>query len=643
MNLTPLLTGLWATILAGLQLCGWMGLGFWFISEATEIEIGAPLAVLVGSGITSAMYAVCAGTGQLTLSITLDVLLCALGAAVHWRRVVEALLWTGTSIASIWPRRRWLEVIGLGTVAAYWIVSIAPPRDADVLRYHLTHIRQIIAEGSWKPVPDYHYALPFGWSLNYLPFERFHLSQAAHLLNFGLWLLAVALLVSIIRRFYTPGAAILFCALFVYSPQMMKAATTAHADMYITFATLAIGILMMGLPRLGAEGFALLGFAGWISANSRYQGIGLGIAVSVIAVVVVVRRRLYREGLWFLAGASGAILLSAPFYIFNYLAFRNPFWPIAVPEINGVTTYADQVAAFYTSALTGHLALVPVLKAIWYLIIRPDVFPLPLFALVLPPFFLFLRPRHARYVVGLMGLFFVIWTLSQPVLFYRYCLMLAPLVLIGGAVGLYEWHPFPGFTKTMIAGLMVCIAGAAAFQAVYVRHFLSYAVTGDAAAFHRFTWFYEPYQWVNQTTARDASFLVVVSYGETYYLDRFYRRADPWSSGVVDWPKVETAGDLNRFLDRMGYQYFIYEDKDWSAQIGGEHMSWVVKSAIASGELREVASFGVPLGTIGILSELGLRPATVTTTVRILQPAGSKERSGWAAKNRTPPTVGGTL
>ena len=53
----------------------------------------------------------------------------------------------------------------------YWLNAIVPPRDADVMRYHLAHVRQIARDGAWIAVPDFHYAIPFGWTLNFLPYE----------------------------------------------------------------------------------------------------------------------------------------------------------------------------------------------------------------------------------------------------------------------------------------------------------------------------------------------------------------------------------------------------------------------------------------------------------------------------------------
>src|SRR5947208_15321187 len=100
MNFTPLLMGVWATLLAVLQTAGWMAIGFRFVSEEVEVETAAPIAILIGSGITSAIYAACAGAGHLGVSIALDVLLCAIGLGFYWRRVGLAFAWAGRSIAA---------------------------------------------------------------------------------------------------------------------------------------------------------------------------------------------------------------------------------------------------------------------------------------------------------------------------------------------------------------------------------------------------------------------------------------------------------------------------------------------------------------------------------------------------------------
>ncbi|HXA52185.1 MAG TPA: hypothetical protein VNV86_17835 [Candidatus Acidoferrum sp.] len=628
MSPIPLFTGVLATLLASLQMLCWIAIGSIFVPETVEEEAGAPAMVLIGSAITTAIYAVFASRGELPAGFGLNLLLCV--GALAWRRtrVFRCVQWIAGSLAEIWKGRRWTGVTCACVLGVYWIVAIGPPRDADVMRYHLAHIRQILAEGSWLPIADYHYALPFGWSMNYLPFERLNLPQAAHLVNLAVWIVSMAVLASMVRRFYSKAAVVMVFALFVAAPQIMKAATSAHADMYIAFSVLAISVIAMRLAQRGSAELSLLGFVAWIAANTRYQALGIGLAVSVIVGIAVLRRRVSWSGLSaYVLGTSAALLLSAPFYWFNWRAFHNPVWPIAVPLFNGAGHYADRVAAFYTASLTGHLSAASVAMGIFNLVRRPDVFPLPLLLVTLPIVYLVWKPLGVRYLVGILSTFFVLWALSQPVLFYRYSIMLTPMVVLGWAAVLYTWRPEWFLNRALQAALVLVAVGGVAFELTYSRHFVQYAVTGDGAAFHRFTWFYQPFQWANRETTADSKFLVMVTSGGTYYLHRDYRRADPWASGVIDWPAISTPRELDRVLAQNGYRYLIYEDKDWTHELGGKDMSAVMKSAIEAGTLREVAAFREPLSSIGILSELGLRPQTTMTQVRILQRSVAQTRT----------------
>ena len=90
------------------------------------------------------------------------------------------------------PAAKWV-LYPLGMIA--WIYAIAPPRDGDVMRYHLAHIRQIASDGAWKSIADITYAFPFSWTLNYLPFELLGLPQTAQLTNLGLGVLVLVTLV----------------------------------------------------------------------------------------------------------------------------------------------------------------------------------------------------------------------------------------------------------------------------------------------------------------------------------------------------------------------------------------------------------------------------------------------------------------
>jgi len=46
------------------------------------------------------------------------------------------------------------------------------------------------------------------------------------------------------------------------------------------------------------------------------------------------------------------------------------------------------------------------------------------------------------------------------------------------------------------------------------------------------------------------------------YLDRQGRRADPWLSGEVDWPRVASPAALDSLMSRERYAYVIFNDRN---------------------------------------------------------------------------------
>ena len=171
------------------MLGAWIAIGSVFLSRFQSSDgVTGPAAILIGSGITSFMLALfCAaglvGTG--TIAVGAFALLMII---IRWRRMW--VIASGILDPFVALTRQWLVLLaGLALWGIVWAAAISPPRSADAMRYHLAHIRQIVTDGRWERIADYHYALPFGWSLSYLPFEMLGLPQGSQLL--GLSLLAV--------------------------------------------------------------------------------------------------------------------------------------------------------------------------------------------------------------------------------------------------------------------------------------------------------------------------------------------------------------------------------------------------------------------------------------------------------------------
>ncbi len=627
--------GMLATLLAALQLAGWLAVGQAIVRD--DDGAAAPVALLLGHALCAALTAGLAAAGLLGPAIALPAALCL--AALAWRRraVWRAARALGARLGELaWPRAgeaprakaqapplpgRPLGIaappsprvprpasLALLIPLAYWLVALAPPRDADVLRYHLAHVRQILQDGAWLPIADYHYALPFGWSLTYLPFEAAGLPVAAHMLNLGLLAAALATLFALLRRYADAPLARLLALAFAGHTAVLHMGTTARADMHLVFVVLAAAALLLRLAEGGPFGprqAAMLGFAAWVGAQSRYQAVALGLAVSAVALRYALRRGLgARAAAAYLGGAAAAAALAAPFYLFNWAGLGNPVWPLLIERLNQPPAYADLVAQAYSGSLNGALAPATLLGGLGRLLVSPVAFPVPIAALLLLPAALRWRGEPTAAMALLAGAFLALWAVAQPRLYPRFSLMLLVPSLLGWAPLLARWwRAGPPLRPLVRVGLAAPLALFGGLNLVYAYDYLAYAVTGDAGRFHAHTWFKPTYDWFNAATAGDARPLVVVTSAQSYYLERAHRRGDPRFAGVVDWAAVGDSAALAEAMARGGFTHLIYEAADWSRLPGGRQMMGAVAGAVADGTLRELARFDERLSTSRLLRE----------------------------------------
>ncbi len=549
-DLHPLVAGVIATLLAAFALAASVAIGSILLPRPIRDsgEIGLVASLLIGSGLTGFAYAIMTRAGQIDAAILL-VAIVGLAALVLKRATVgDMIAAVASQYSMVFRSSRLLRLVAIPVGALLWLYAIGPPRDGDVMRYHLAHVRQIISDGSWQTIADYHYAFPFGWTLNYLPFERLHLPQAAGLVNVGLWLLVVAGLLRLSRRARSPRIAALFVAAFFVHPFVIRTFATAMADAYVAW----------------------------------------GLAVTVIFAFHAVRHSSWRDLRRFFIGAISAAILAGPFYIANLRGLKNPVWPLLVPEINGTASYADRVAAAYTATMTGSHDPAQLIQRAWELFSTPPLLPLALILVLIALAALVASDVRYRRVAILGTLFLVLWVAMEPRLFPRHVLLLLPLGPLLCVPLLDRFTRWPRAVRVTQQLLAVAIIGMVAVSAALSWDYVRYALTGDAARYHRFTWYYPVYEWVNRNTPPDARLLVITYSGHSYYLDRPYRRADPWLSGVVDWSRISSPEDLKSVLRHGGYRYVIYDDRDWRTFYGGELMSLAIKSAVARGILVPV-------------------------------------------------------
>jgi hypothetical protein len=547
-------------------------------------------ALVVGSGISAMLLASISWAVSVNAALVTDVVVGVIALVLEWREVTRVL---GDGRATIAALARESRLAGSALVVAfsfYWLNAIAPPRDGDVVRYHLAHIAQIVRDGKWMPIADYHYALPFGWTFNYLPFQAANIPQAAHMLNAIVVLLIALTLMSFAKGSRHPSTVRAAAVAFVLHPAVLKAGTTAFADAYSMLVVLTAAVLISrhrDEPDSRSIAF-LAGFVSWIGIQSRYQLIAFGIAATLAFLWGQGRGQRKSELLRFALGAAIALVVASPFYLMNLHEFGNPVWPFFAGR--GLhPSYADVIAQAYQRSQTGAHSIIELSRGLRRLIEARDMFPIPIFV-GLAVAVGWLRRRAVSIPLLVVATSFIaLWIVAQPALFPRFVLYFFPLgllialELIGNATATAA--------RVSTVGLVVAALTLAVADVAYATDNLEYVSSGDRNTFHRYTWYYPVYQWINTRMPPDARFAVIVWSGYSYYLDRQYRRADPWLSGEVDWDRIGGAQALDSVLARRNIDYVVYENRDWTAFHGGARMTRVIGESVRKGTLVPLHKF----------------------------------------------------
>ncbi|HAH07212.1 MAG TPA: hypothetical protein DCM05_11940 [Elusimicrobia bacterium] len=591
---TPvILKGFAAAILGGITLWGWASLGSLLISELEDGPVEPFLfSLLLGSSVSAFLLSTLCALGCVQAAVWLGFSLPICSIFIAGKRSGRAVASLCNDCYPILNRHKpFCLIISIIAIISFFD-SMAAPRDGDVMRYHLAHIRQIIQDGRWVFIPDVHYAFPFGWSFCFLPFERIGLPETAHMLNFGLWILIIATLTRTASSHGSAAVSIL-PALLLTHPMVLKMATTAHADMLLIFTACLVAQILVDsapLPPTSATCFAL-GFTSWVGLQSRYQAAAIGIAAAAAAMIKY-RQSTRAENHWgaYLAGSFFALSLCLPFLAMNALGGRNPFWPIFSSFQEPI--YANRVASSFLSTFNGNLSFHALAHGVSSLLGSIYVFPLPLLSiLILVVCTASLTARSSsKAPLVFIGGYYLVWALSQPTLYSRFILPLIPILSLLLTLNLPEFfaasRPLPT-VRWLTAIAFMSLVGNAAYSVDLLR----YVVTGNSMAYHRYTNYYPAYQWIDSHTPRDARFLVIIRSGQSYYLNRAHRRADPILTGEIDWQRMTTTDDLISLLHSGHFTHILWNDTDWSRAHGGDRMVSLMRSAVESGDLKEIVGF----------------------------------------------------
>ena len=621
-----MLPALLAIVLGAGRLFGIAAFGRALLRRRRAPWLTIPLAILAGGAGLGVLYSILLWLGWRNAAIAADmaamlaaVVLRGRQTALEMRRLLEPLL-------ALVRRNRWTLAIALAIGAVYLFNAAMPVRDTDALRYHLAHIAQIDREGSWSSIAVVHYAFPFAWQATFLPFVHVGLPEATQVVDVGLWLVAVAAVVAQrgVQRIGTAGLLVL--AVVALSPLAIGTATTPNADAFTLLSALVVALLFVGrTPDASGVGFGeatALGFAAWVGVGTRYQAAAIGIAATLVALTWLAHSDRWVTLLGFVEGAVLAWVLAAPFFLANAVWFGNPVWPLrAVPAR---ADYAATVGAYYSFSWHGPLSIGFVARSLAALLTAPAAAPVPLLLLAGCVAAVFTRgpeSRSSRRVALFSTLFMLVWVFAQPMLYPRFV-----VYLIGPALVLALRHAsilergVARYVWTTLLAAAGCALGAYALAGVAVD--VRGLVAGGREALRASTWYYPAYKWLDDSTAADARVLAITRSEETFYLDRYYRRADPAASAEIDWPAIHDGTALAATLSQRRFDYVLIDSTSSGEAPGAGTLRTAIADAVRQGALVEVRRFRL------WLTRSRFRRTGYATTAIIYRVVAARETQG---------------
>jgi hypothetical protein len=221
--------------------------------------------------------------------------------------------------------------IALLAVLIAWVGAVAPEVECDALWYHLWMPRLWLEQG--RPVDlvhEYISLYPLTWELIFSAGMVFGGPVAAKLLHFVCLPLVGLLAYQLTRRFMPRASPWLAVALCVTIPMVLWEATTAYVDLALALLT---GLVVYALLRY-AENRQWQ----WLALATLNLGLALatkhlGMFVLVLAVgglalrLWLQERNLIRALTPALLLGGLSLLIPLPWYIRNWLASGNPFFP----------------------------------------------------------------------------------------------------------------------------------------------------------------------------------------------------------------------------------------------------------------------------------------------------------------------------
>jgi hypothetical protein len=330
----------------GWQVCHWMGVSF----AGNE---GLIWSTGIGLGVFGLVVLVAGVLGGVT-RWTFVLLLCAM-AVLSWsgfRAIARSIV----ALRSVVRPRRGLGIYLASMLLLTLLVALSPPLDWDGLFYHLTVPRLYIEQGRIAPVTDIpHQYFPGLMEMLYLAAMALKGDVAAKLLHFVYLLLLGGGIYVLSQRHLGAGYGWQAVAAYASIPMVFVLGSWAYNDLALAFYQVASLYALLNWFRNRGGAWLLLSalFCG-LAMGLKYTSFVCPVAGLLFTCWHMARARAHWSA-WIRALAifcCVALIVAAPWYVFNLAFTGNPVYPFAY-GIFGGRDWDGWRAAWYARAGTG--------------------------------------------------------------------------------------------------------------------------------------------------------------------------------------------------------------------------------------------------------------------------------------------------
>lgn len=464
----------------------------------------------------------------------------------------------------------YVKIIVIFNILLFMTFSYAPPRNADSMRVWLAKVNDIILNGEKIIRPYAHYNTPDAFTLYHLPIIQIGDGQLFQLSLLACFASILVLLIKI-NHLYNKISFVNICVLlFIFNPLITLGATTIITDLPVILSFAGV-IYSMIIYNKGNKSHAII-------LVFIFLAFGLNIKYNALMIVPAFIYWAFtnikiNDFKYFSSGVYLAILLalinSIYPYLLNYFQIGNPVWPALNYTFQTHIYEFDITAKHFTQNFIQDERNISDLFISFYNLLTMPYHINPLIILLLP--FLFQRFKYVSFMPAIIvfSYVFLLWIMmprfgeSEK---QRYFIYLFPIIIPFGIFGISNTLKNKIFiikSKIMKTFLIIPFSIYFLFNLYYSKDSLAYLIYNDNNQWHKHTWYYDDYVWINNNLVlNDDQQIMVYSYNQqTNYLRKRYINIDPLSGYFKDDKIFISTSDYINELKKFNIAY-VFVDVD---------------------------------------------------------------------------------